>query len=252
MQKKIGEIRDTFEKNIKAVYDLMNFDESIQIFCLARLRKVNAFLEKHKMNDNPLCSVKQILKQVETIRTNESLRSHYQIMLNQCIVLLVSYFASAVEDIFENALSTKLKQGASQKLNKEDLKLTIGELQELDFNLSDNIGELIVAKKQISFQDMQSIARAFNDYLDFEPEKDKHVNNIILAQAARHTLVHSGGVVKDRIIKQLSNAIPRDLKLDISINDQLSFETNEITIIGRSMTTYLDSLIKGTCKKLKL
>lgn len=250
MKQGFNQIIQTFQKNVDSVYNLMKFDEIIQAFCITALQRVNKFLEKHDLSNHPSCSVQKELQQIEKIRSHKSLRPHYQIMLNQCVVLLVSYFASAVEDLFVDALSFTLKRGGSEKLNKEELKLTIDELQAMNFNLSDNIGELIATKKDISFQDMKNIARAFKSYLGFEPHKDKNVNNIILAQACRHAIVHSGGVVKDRIIKQVSHATPRQVKQDLSLNQRLSFTTDEIRTIGASMTNYLDNLIQGLNKNL--
>ena len=159
MQKAIEKIRNTFEKNVNSVYDLMNFDEIIQTFCITALQRVNKFLEKRDLSNHPSCNVKKELQQIEMIRLHKSLSPHYQIMLNQCVVLSVSYFASAIEDIFTTALSFKLKQGGSEKLNKEELKLTIDELQAVNFNLSDSIGQLIAAKKDISFQDMKNMVK---------------------------------------------------------------------------------------------
>ena len=46
----------------------------------------------------------------------------------------------------------------------ELLKFSIEEFRACDFNLAEEIGELIVLKKEISFRDMQSIRRAFKTF----------------------------------------------------------------------------------------
>ena len=82
---------------------------------------------------------------VRDIRSNDSLRTHYQTMYNQCVVLLVSYFASAVQQVFETALPSKLKEGMPLNLEKigysyykvdmdlEDLRYFLKELKQNNF-----------------------------------------------------------------------------------------------------------------------
>jgi len=243
-------ISQRYKKNVDSVYSLMEFDEIVQTFCINALQRANTFLKKHNLDKHPSCTVSKELQQIETIRSHESLKPHYQAMLNQCVVLLSSYFASAVESLFTIAIPIKLDRGGTEKLNDAELRLKIDDLQLLNFILLPAIGELIASQKDISFQDMQSIARAFTDYLEFDPKKTKHVNNIILALACRHALVHSGGVASAKTINQISNATPRDIKNDLSPNQKILFTTDEIKIIGKSMTIYLDNLIQGVSKNL--
>lgn len=250
MKHGFNQINQTFKKNVDSVYQLMEFDEIVQTFCISALQRANAFLKKHNLDKHPSCTVSKELQQIETIRSHESLKPHYQTMLNQCIVLLASYFASAVESLFTNAIPFKLESGGTKKLNDTELRLKVYDLQQLNFTLSDAIGDFITSQKDISFQDMQSIARAFTDYLGFDPEKTNHVNNIILALACRHALVHSGGVASTKTINQISKATPRQIKNDLSPNQKILFTTDEVKIIGKSMTIYLDNLIQGVSKNL--
>lgn len=250
MEQSFKGISQRYKKNVDSVYSLMEFDEIVQTFCISALQRANTFLEKHDLNKHPSCSIQKELQQMQKIRSHGSLKPHYQTMLNQCVVLLSSYFASAVESLFTTAIPIKLDRGGTEKLNDAELRLKIGDLQLLNFNLSPAIGELIASQKDISFQDMQSIARAFTDYLEFDPKKTKHVNNIILALACRHAIVHSGGVTSTKTINQISNATPREIKNDLSPNQKILFTIDEVKIIGESMTSYLDNLIQGVSKKL--
>lgn len=250
MEQSFKGISQRYKKNVESVYSLMEFDEIVQTFCINALQRANTFLEKHDLNKHPSCSIQNELEQIQKIRSHKSLKPHYQTMLNQCVVLLSSYFASAVESLFTTSIPLKLEHGGTKKLNDAELKLKIGDLQLLNFNLSPAVGEFIASQRDISFQDMQSIARAFTDYLKFEPKKTKHVNNIILALACRHALVHSGGVANAKTIKQISNASPRDIKNDLSPGQKILFTTDEVKIIGQSMINYLDNLIQGVSKNL--
>ena len=93
---------------------------------------------------------------------------------------------------------------------------------------------------------MQAIRRAFHDYLDIEIQRDRVVNNIILAQACRHVIVHSGGTVTSRPIRQVQSAVPRDLKVTLSEGNSIQFEPREIEVVSDSMSTY----VRGAAEKL--
>ena len=53
--------------------------------------------------------------------------------------------------------------------------------------------ELLIAKHDISFQDMQSIARTFKDYVGVSVLRGSTMNDVIVAQAYRNAIVHAGG-----------------------------------------------------------
>lgn len=218
----------------------MKFDEAIQLFCLNALQKANKGLENFGCADHPSYNIKPLIKQVENIRQHESLRPSYEIMLNQCVVLLVSYFSSAIEDLFQEALKNKIENRKLGQLEKEEIKLTLGQLV-----YENNIVDLFISKRDISFQDMRSIAKAFEQYIEIDKiPHDKVVNNIILSQACRHCIVHDGSTINKKTIEQLKDAKPRDLKLDMNIDDKILFSEDEIKIIITSMGQYIANLLK--------
>jgi len=238
----LNQVKSNFADNVAIVEKLMNFDEAIAYFCLSVLKKTDEGLESIEYDKHPSFSVKPMIKQIENIRKNDSLQPNYEIMFNQCVVLLVSYFGSAIEDLFRVALQNKIDNKELGKLDDEEIKLTVGQLV-YDKN---NIVDLFISKKDISFQDMQSIARAFKQYIGTdEISRDKVVNNIILSQACRHCIVHDGSTVNKKVIDQLKSANPRELKTDIKINEAIRFNEEEIKIIIPSMMQYVDRLITG-------
>jgi len=238
-------ISDNFKKNVSSVHELVNFDEIVQTFYLDGLKRAEKVIEKFVDKNHPSYGLKNLITSISNIHENKSLRPHYEVMLNQCVVLLVSYFTSAIEDLFESNLTHKIKSHKLDELGKEEIKVSINELEQLDFNLSEDIGRIIIDKKRISFQDMQSIAREFKDHFGFELSKDKHVNNIILGQACRHSIVHSGGIAKQKTIRQISKASPRDVKNELKTGDKVLFSTEEIEIISKSMIHYIDKLVSA-------
>jgi hypothetical protein len=96
----------------------------------------------------------------------------------------------------------------------------------------------------------KSIGRAFDQYLGFKPQRNNHVNNIILAQACRHAIVHNGSKADVKLLKQIADAKPRDLKQTLSSDQKIQFEPSEIKLIGESMKHYMRALGVGLRKQL--
>lgn len=240
MHDHLNQIKSNFSDNVAIVEKLMKFDEVVQLFCLNALRKANEGLEKfgNGCANHPSYNIKPMIKQIEDIGLHDSLQPNYEIMFNQCVVLLVSYFGSAIEDLFQEALQNKINNKKLGKLADEEIKLTIGQL------VDGNIVDLFILKKDISFQDMQSIARAFKDYIGVdEIPRDKTVNNIIISLACRHCIVHNGSIVNKKVSGQIKSAKPRDLKPNLEVEDKILFTEDEIKVIAASMTQYIDQLI---------
>lgn len=242
LSERLQRIKKNFELNVKSVQNSIEFDTIVQDVCKIGLEKVKKGISKIGI-DNPLFGVDNEIKALENIRENGSLAPYYTIMYNQSVVLLVSYFASAIEDIFSCALSNEILQdNIPTKLQKDGLKFTIVELKELVGNGMDNIGSLVSKKKEISFQDMKSIARAFDEYIGFTPEKDKDVDNIIVSQACRHAIVHSGAQLDSKTIRQIEIATNREIKKTVRPGP-LNFSIKEIKIIEKSMKAYVNNII---------
>ena len=103
--------------------------------------------------------------------------------------------------------------------------------------------DLVVAQKDISFQDMQSIARAFRDLSTVEVGRSDDTHDVILGQAARHVIVHAGGHVDTRMTWPISAASPRRLKQVIAVGEQIAFEPEEVRVLAASMTRYIEALV---------
>ncbi len=234
---------DHFRKNVESVYDLVDFDRYVLDFALAQVSSLKSAQAITRLQTNAIENAERAL---QNVKTNNSLRPKYKVIFNQCIVLLVSYFGSAVSDIFKDYLTECLRQGRLLPgCKKEEIKLSFDELQAINYNVLENIGDIVVSTKNISFQDMQSIARAFRDWLGYEPPQGRNVNNIIVGQACRHVIVHSGGIVDRRLMNQIRSATPRDIKQGIALDENIQFEPSEIVVAGNSMIEYTEQLVAG-------
>jgi hypothetical protein len=177
------DVLETFKRHTSDVDRLMAFDREVMQIAVATVEELHNRLVKQQRIENEQLNGARALQILRGIRDNETLKPRFSLILNQAIVLLVSYFGSAVEDIFCYAVNASLRGNSSSRLKKEELKLTVAELLEAVANSDGDVAALFIEKKDLSFQDMQAIQRAFRDYVGVDMGKDTTVNNIILAQA---------------------------------------------------------------------
>lgn len=232
---------DIFVYNFSLVEELLVFDELVLTIPIKQLQRISASQDTGKIT-NPRHRVDSVLKQLQNIRENASLKSHFLTMYNQCLVLAVSYFGSAVRDLFINRVATRFESGAFADLLAEELEISLGALRDRRTDLPMLVGELVANRKDVSFQDMQSIARTFKRFVGYEPTRDVNVNTIITGQACRHSIVHFGGRIDARLLAQVRDANPRYIKKVLVMGDTLQFSPDEVRTIGTSMVKYLNNL----------
>ena len=235
------DILEAFKSNVDSVVQLSAFDEVVVGIAIKAVKKTRDWLVKHEI-DNPYVLPDNALTQLQNIHTNQSLQIHYQNMYNQCIVLLVAYFTSTISDLFILNVRNFISR-IKGKILKEDLKLSLEDIVSTGFDLSDQIGKLLVKKKEISFQDMQSTCKTFEKYFDIPIAKDSVRENIIFAQAARHIIVHNGGLINPRFLNQIRETKLRTIKRDATLECKISFEPTEITAIGKNMVKFVSGLV---------
>jgi len=240
------EILDNFSQHVADVDRLIEFDREVMHVAISAVEDLHRRLVETMKIDNDQLNGARLLQILRGVRDHGSLKPRFSLILNQALVLLVSYFGSAVEDIFSSAVTTTLRGGASSRLMKEDLKLTVAELMDVTSNPDIAVVPLFIEKKDLSFQDMQAIHRAFREYVGVEVEKDSTVNNIILAQACRHVIVHAGGEITSRLIRQVSGAFPRDIKSELNEGSVVQFSLEEVNTVALSMSKYLSALVEKT------
>ena len=233
----------TFKKNIESVEKLINFDRQFMDIAIGSIKKLHETLIAppysiaHEQSNG-----KRTLDMLTSIRRNDSLKSQFSTINNQAIVLLVSYFGSATADLFREAAKIAVEIHQDKRVLNSELKVKVEELIEFGASIGDSIGDVLITKNSISFQDMKSIQREFNKYFGINIEKDTNVNNIILGQACRHSIAHEAGIVNSRVIRQVQGAKPRDLKQSLTEGDAIEFTEYEIGIVAESMFSYVKGL----------
>lgn len=246
------EIEERFESQLKSIEELANFDRFVLDLCINHVESLNEKLKNGPFGiTNPSYLAENTLKAIKSIRQNDSLRVQYQSIFNSCIVLQVSYFTSTLHDIFRYSFQTLAENKLLPEI-KDDLKLSFKELTDMSFNLTNNIAEIILKKKEISFQDMQSICKAYKNYFDINIEKDQKCNTIILAQASRHAIVHALGKADEKFLRQIADAKPRDLKQTFIANEDIRFSASEIEFVRLAMLVFIQEIREKLATKYKI
>jgi len=244
MKTEIEIIKKTFSANLASVDDLIDFDQLILMLATSNLKKIVDTLEVAG-KVQAARDVQNRMAVLENIRSHASMKKHYGTIFGQGVVLLVSYFASVTQDLFKSAASHAFTSGSDAPVTSQEVKLTWRDLSAEIENPAHAFAELLVTQKDISFQDMQSIARAFSNYFGIEIQRESHVNDIIVAQAARHSIVHNGGIVDKRMINQLNSAKPRTIKRVVTMGEEVKFVPDEVRAVAAAMKEYVENLIRA-------
>lgn len=236
-------IEQTFRKNIESVEKLINFDREFMDIAIGSIQLLHDRLVDQPYSiENEQSNGKRTLDILKSIRTNDSLKSKFSTINNQAVVLLVSYFGSATADLFRAASKIAVDVHQDKRVLNSELKVKVEELIGFGSSLSDSIGDVLITKNSISFQDMKSIQREFKKYFGILIERDTNVNNIILGQACRHSIAHEAGIVNSRVTHQAQGAKPRDLKPSLTEGSEIGFTEEEIAIVAKSMLAYVVGL----------
>lgn len=108
MASRIDDTVLTYTKNIEALNQLADLDRSLIDQTIQQLRERDVRLLKANI-DNSRMPAGNTLRNLENLRQNDSLRPGFQALVNQSAVLLPSYFASGVSQLFRKAIAEALE-----------------------------------------------------------------------------------------------------------------------------------------------
>lgn len=238
----LKKIEARFEEHLKSVDELIGFDKIILDVCISHIEDLNEKLKNGPFKiDNPHYLAENTLQVIKNIRTNNSLERNYKSMYNSCLVLQVSYFTSTINDIFKYVFHTLTTNDTLPKI-EEDLKFTIQDIKILTLNPKANLGDLLLRKKDISFQNMESIISAFQKYFEISIQKNSQCNTIVLAQASKNAIVHSLAKADNSFFDQINSATPRDIKKQITLGEKIQYSNSELEFVKLSMLVFIGNL----------
>lgn len=228
----------TFKAQVEHVTELLTFDQFILSDVVGSLKDF-AEHQPHTVRT----AVENKVRAIRNISDSASLRPKYEVMFNQCVVLLVSYFGSSLSDILRASTAHALARDLPVPIADQEVKVAYRALAQPGVAPQRLITDLWLAQKDVSFQDMGSTNRAFKDCLGVELERREHTNDIILGQAARHVIVHGGARIDARMVRQVSAARPRSLKPSVIDGERIQFQPHEVERLAESMASYVTYLV---------
>lgn len=244
-------INNTFEASVGSVYRVATFDKILLQTTIGLLETLNKRLADQGL-DNPRLTAGKALAQLRAIREHGSLQPRYKEMFNQCIVLLVSHFEAALADAFRVGVSEVLDRSTDIPVLNEDIKIRIDELRDFQLDQVQSLGDMIIRKKDPSFQDMRSIRRAFEKYAEIEMPRNTDMDNIIVAQNARHVIVHAGGTANEKFMSRTTEARNgTTLELAPVEGEKIQFSPRDVGTVGESMKSFLAELCRRLTSKLR-
>lgn len=242
MENKFRTILDTFQANVNAIKELMVFDRFILDVAIKILEdRIELLKTRHKF-DNPNLTGENAIMALKNVRGHGSLKDKYEMMYNQCVVLLVAHFGSTIKELFRAYIDFMLTLNPPGPIGDQQIKISLAELQVIRAECTLSLGQYWLDHREISVQDMQSISRFMREYVGCAPEWDDCVNDIILAQAARHLIVHTDGKVNEQFLRQIGNVNAKSTAQTYALGEPILFEPHEVSRISDHMTEYLGKI----------
>lgn len=216
-------IEERFDILLGTVKELAEFDKLILDFCISHIESLNHNLKNGPFKiGNPSFLADKALLAISNVRQNNSLRTKYQSIFNSCVVLQVSYFTSAIQDIFYYA-HNRLVITNRNTITADELK----------------------KRNDINFQNMASIIKTYKKYLDIDIATNSTVNTIALSQFCRHATVHSLSLADEKFIFNIKNLQPRDIKRNITLGEKIEFTTSELEYVKLAMQMFISDLVQN-------
>ena len=116
----LRDIQSSFENNLRSVQELIDFDHTVLEGATHNIERLRADLDDR--TPSVAERVGRTVQMLRNIRDNDSMRSHYATIYNQCVVLLVSHFGSALHSIFS------LVAPIRAKCDLEDVKSVLAQV----------------------------------------------------------------------------------------------------------------------------
>ena len=246
--KELEKIKNEFESNLRRVESLLDFDHVILDKTLEVIEQLQTSLSGVKgFAVFHLKSLNNTINQLSSIKSHQSTKINYETISNQCVVLLISYLSSALQQLLEvyiNCYPAKISQR-----KQENIKINLSSILNTEGTLKEKLGEIILnSDSQVSFQDMRSIRDTFKEYAQIDIDWDNTVNNIIFAQAARHCIVHNSGIADTKFRNQIKIAKQRTIKTEFN-SEEVVFKKEEVKELKKEILNFFNKYFDKMVEK---
>jgi len=138
----------------------------------------------------------------------------YFVYTEQALVSAVS----ASEVYFKDTLAYAIQNNKRLLNHYAGKEIKVKRILEIDMDLSENLGMLIVEK--MNFQNLDNVQNEYKKLFGFEPFTNEELNELKKIFAIRHVIVHKSGIVDHLFISKTG--------LDYKVGNRLFFKRDEI------------------------
>jgi len=158
----------------------------------------------------------------------------YFVYTEQALVSAVS----ASEVYFKDTLAYAIQNNKRLLNHYAGKEIKVKRILEIDMDLSENLGMLIVEK--MNFQNLDNVQNEYKKLFGFEPFTNEELNELKKIFAIRHVIVHKSGIVDHLFISKTG--------LDYKVGNRLFFERDKILQMIEfivEIVTNVDSMLTG-------
>src|SRR5262245_44242574 len=140
-----------FTTNTESVTELLGFDQLIVQIAVEGLRTTASEITESYGLHVAVTKLNNRAAMLEKIREGGRLGEAYETIFNQCVVLLVAYFSSAVHGVFRQGLIAALRSDTGAPVTKQKLSVSWRSFEQAQGDHERIFADLLVAQKEISF-----------------------------------------------------------------------------------------------------
>ena len=239
--KNLGNIEADFEQQLDQIRGISDVHEETQEFVLGFVDGFkNSLLVS--LNDPSKKEFDKMRTQIERIKDHKKIKEKYNIIYSQSLVLLVSAFESAMNEVFKFIINEKSSL-ISWPVDKKKIQIDVSELGDETTTPGDLV--LKAFKENVNFQNPDSTLRFCSEYLKLGIPFSE-LSQLKFFFMLRHVVAHNGSKVDTQLIGSAKNAdrsIPRKGSL-VEVRDHDYLEAD------RLVRSFFSSIVSAVKQKI--
>ncbi len=242
MRRPIDDVHKAFVSNLEKTVKISELYDLIIEVAAKSIKSLG--LLRSKMGGD---AGKNQIDMLSKLKDNPQIKEVLPVVSGQQVVLFVSSFESYLKELAKLIGDDHIGLIAWPEKSSGKIDLTVLS------GRSVTMGDLVLAileQHDINFQDLKSTKRFFEEYIGINLEIDEqYEQNIILAAAIRHSIVHSGGIADDKFVKQIRN-LPDSVRKRYKHNRSIEIDGLDISTFRDSFINFSQALKDGLNKRI--
>ena len=241
----LNNLYDDFNSRLNDINSLDDInDELIKIFKSNLNHIKNEVVQTGKFG-GLLKKIEIQLNMIDQVSRLPGINKKLNSMREQSIVLSVGAFEVFISDIFRT-IANKSPEYYIWSNEKEKIYIDTG-----SFNSGFTLGDAIIShlkNKQYSFQDLQSILKAVENYFGLEISLDNEIKDkIIIGTSMRHIIVHNRSIIDVTFLKQTKNV--DTIILEYKEGEKLHTTDAQVRDIGNAIREFSNYLTQAIAQR---